>query len=119
MTGTSRASSGPQSLTGSLILNDAPQRTCAHPSETTAAMSSRFDRHITRTVKAPTAVIARFNRAIQYAAAHPLKHCRLWNTGCSAFAEHDSEGCEGLFSRHAPALSRRDRARVFGSMALR
>jgi hypothetical protein len=47
-------------------------------------MSSIFDRHITRTVKAPTAVIARFNRAIQYAAAHPFKHGRLWNTGCPA-----------------------------------
>src|SRR5262249_28844073 len=37
----------------------------------------------------PLAVIARLDRAIQYAAAHRLKHCRLWNTGCPACAGHD------------------------------
>jgi hypothetical protein len=29
-------------------------------------------------------VIARLDRAIQYAAAYRLKHSRLWNTGCPA-----------------------------------
>jgi hypothetical protein len=36
------------------------------------------------------AVIARLDRAIQYAAACPLKHCRLWNTGLPACAGNDS-----------------------------
>jgi hypothetical protein len=31
-----------------------------------------------------SAVIARLDRAIQYAAAHRLKHCPLWDTGCPA-----------------------------------
>jgi hypothetical protein len=113
MTGTSRASSGPQSLTGSLILNDAPQRMRGGMSKTVAM--SVFQISVTQ----PKPSSPGLNRAIQYAATHPLKHCRLWNTGCPAFAEHDSEGCEGLFSRDAPAFSRRDRARVFGSIALR
>jgi hypothetical protein len=32
----------------------------------------------------PSPVIARLDRAIQYAVAHRIKHCRLWNTGCPA-----------------------------------
>jgi hypothetical protein len=38
-----------------------------------------------------SAVIARLDRAIQYAAASRLKHKRLWNTGSPAFAGDDSE----------------------------
>ncbi|MGY3696245.1 hypothetical protein ACVIGA_006325 [Bradyrhizobium sp. USDA 3240] len=35
-------------------------------------------------------VIARFNRAIQYAAAHRLKNDRLWNTGSPVEPGDDS-----------------------------
>jgi hypothetical protein len=38
-----------------------------------------------------SAVIARLDRAIQYAATSRLKHNRLWNTGSPAFAGDDSE----------------------------
>jgi hypothetical protein len=36
-----------------------------------------------------TAVIARLDRAIQYAPAYLLKHDCLWNTGSPAFAGDD------------------------------
>ncbi|WP_210161120.1 hypothetical protein, partial [Bradyrhizobium sp. STM 3809] len=32
-------------------------------------------------VTKPSDVIARLDRAIQYAAAHRFNHCGLWNTG--------------------------------------
>jgi hypothetical protein len=35
------------------------------------------------------AVIARLDRAIQYAAASRFNHCGLWNTGSPAFAGDD------------------------------
>jgi hypothetical protein len=35
-------------------------------------------------------VIARLDRAIQYAAAQLLEHGRLWNTRSRAFADDDS-----------------------------
>ncbi|VIO69352.1 hypothetical protein CI1B_26340 [Bradyrhizobium ivorense] len=38
-----------------------------------------------------TAVIARLDRAIQYAAASRLHHHCLWNTGSPAFAGDDIE----------------------------
>jgi hypothetical protein len=40
-----------------------------------------------------TAVIARLDRAIQYAAASRVEHWRLWNTGSPAFAEDDNGEC--------------------------
>ncbi|MGY3487088.1 uncharacterized protein YerC [Bradyrhizobium sp. USDA 4011] len=42
-----------------------------------------------------TAVIARLDRAIQYAAAPRLKHCGVWNTGLPACAGDDTEQVEG------------------------
>src|SRR5690242_16275300 len=44
----------------------------------------------TRSCIPPSAVIARLDRAIQYAAASRLKHWRLWNTGSPAFAGDDT-----------------------------
>ncbi len=38
-----------------------------------------------------SAVVARLDPAIQYAAASRLKHWRLWNTGSPAFAGDDRE----------------------------
>src|SRR5690242_14444782 len=55
MTGTLRAPSVPLGLTGSLILNDAPQCTRARFSETAARTFSSFDRQTARSVKALTA----------------------------------------------------------------
>jgi len=46
-----------------------------------------------------SSVIARLDRAIQYAAAYRLKQWRLWNTGCPLEAGMTAE-------RHAPAFSR-------------
>jgi hypothetical protein len=37
-------------------------------------------------------VIARLDRAIQYAAAYRFKHACLWNTGSPAFAGDDNRG---------------------------
>ncbi len=37
-----------------------------------------------------SAVVARLNRAIQYAAAYRFNRWRLWNTGSPAFAGDDS-----------------------------
>jgi hypothetical protein len=37
-----------------------------------------------------TIVVARLDRAIQYAAAYRLNSYRLWNTGSPAFAGDDS-----------------------------
>jgi len=52
-------------------------------------------------------VIARLDRAIQYAAPYRFKHCCLRNTGCPAFCGHDS----GKHNEHIPgqttAFSRR------------
>jgi hypothetical protein len=36
-------------------------------------------------------VIARFDRAIQYAAVHPLNRRRLWNARCPVKPGHDRE----------------------------
>jgi hypothetical protein len=36
-------------------------------------------------------VVARLDRAIQYAAAYRFNHCCLWNTGSPAFAGDDSK----------------------------
>jgi hypothetical protein len=41
-----------------------------------------------------TAVIARLDRAIQYAAAFRFCHWRLWNTGSPACAGDDTEQAE-------------------------
>src|SRR5579863_563669 len=50
-------------------------------------------------------------RGIQYAAAFPIKHYRLWNTGSSAFADDDSGPCNPLLTPaarpHARAGCRR------------
>ncbi|PAY07483.1 hypothetical protein CK489_17160 [Bradyrhizobium sp. UFLA03-84] len=49
-----------------------------------------------------TAVIARLDRAIQYAAASQLKHYSLWNTGSPAFAGDDTD------TEHTAATLRRE-----------
>jgi hypothetical protein len=43
---------------------------------------------------ANSGVIARLDRAIQYAAAHRFNHRRLWNTGSPACAGDDTEQAE-------------------------
>jgi hypothetical protein len=42
-------------------------------------------------------VIARLDRAIQYAAAYRLKRCRLWDTGSPAFAGDDHGESNDVF----------------------
>src|SRR6185312_7265642 len=42
------------------------------------------------TARAPSKPWRRRDRATQYAVAHRFSRRRLWNTGCPAFAEHDS-----------------------------
>src|SRR5215475_3422502 len=52
-------------------------------------------------------LMPRFKRGIQYAAACPLKHCCLWNTGSPAFAGDDSGGGAATtpsLERHVLAL---------------
>jgi hypothetical protein len=51
---------------------------------------------ILRTAKQNLGVIARLDRAIQYAAACRLKHNGLWNTGFPAFRGNDSGGEDTL-----------------------
>ncbi len=63
--------------------------------------------------KAPTAVIARLDRAIQYAAASRLKHRRLWNTGSPAFACDDTAWCGNLNRQPASPSSWRTPGRQF------
>ena len=54
-----------------------------------------------------SAVIARLDRAIQYAAAYRFKFCRLWNNGSPAFAGDDSlrKFCTAVATREPHATA--------------
>jgi pimeloyl-ACP methyl ester carboxylesterase len=51
------------------------------------------------------AVVARLDRAIQYAAAYRFSHWRLWNTGSPAFAGDDSSICFCIPATQCPSYA--------------
>src|SRR5690242_6015367 len=57
-----------------------------------------------------SAVVARLVRAIQYAAAYPLNHEPLWNTGSPAFAGDDSGECDEHFQTQVGRVGKAKRA---------